>query len=310
LAEIAYSHPDTKPIAPSLGFGISTRTLPDLLSYFQLHQHEVALAGDIPNLFSGFCQVCQSKQTFAIEKHDNEVNWRETLRCSSCGLINRWRSSVHLFEAMCAPQLNSSIYITEQVTSLYRLLQQSYRRTVGSEFVPDIESGKTVKAGSADIRVEDVTKLSFSARAFDAVLSFDVLEHVPDYRQALQELFRVLTPGGWLIWSAPFSFAEATEIRASVSCDGSIQHHMPPDYHGDPFSDKGVLCFQSFGMDILHDMEALGFAQARVCGFSSLEFAYLGGNIIFAAQKPKQQKSVWQRLSDLISVESSESSKA
>jgi len=303
LEKPVYTHPATGPIAASLNFGIRTRLLPDLLSYFQLHQHEVALAGDIPNLFSGFCQVCQSKQTFAIEKHDNEVNWRETLRCPSCDLINRWRSSVHLFEAICAPDRNSSIYITEQVTPLYRLLRRRYRKTKGSEFVSGIDSGTSVESGVEAIRVEDVTKLSFAARTFHAVLSFDVLEHVPDYRQALQEFFRVLKPGGWLIWSAPFSFAEATEIRASVSDDGSIQHHMPPDYHGDPFSDKGVLCFQSFGMDILPVMEAIGFEQARVCGFSSLEFAYLDRSIIFVAQKPKQRMSVWQRLSDLISIE-------
>jgi len=308
LAEIAYSHPDTQPLAPSLGFGVITRSLPDLFTYFHLHRHEVALAGDIPSQLSGFCHVCQSEQTFAIEKHDNEVNWRETLRCPSCDLINRWRSSVHLFEALAAPTAKSSICITEVVTPLYRLLRQRYPKTSGSEFVAGLKSGKTVEAHGERVLVQDVTDLSFGSNRFDALLSFDVLEHVPDYRKALQEFFRVLKPGGTLMWSAPFCFSEVTEVRATLAAGGQIEYHMPPDYHGDPFSDEGVLCFQSFGMDILQEMEAIGFFEARVCAFSSLAFAYLDRNIAFIARKPGSlKKNRWLDLFRLYSVKFSKS---
>ena len=41
-------------------------------------------------------------------------------------------------------------------------------------------------------------KLPFEAESFDAVLTFDVLEHVQSPRATLAECFRVLRPGGYL----------------------------------------------------------------------------------------------------------------
>jgi len=308
MADPTYSHPDTQPLAESLGFGIRTRSLSDLFEYFRCHKQDTALASEIPAQLSARCYVCQSVQSFAIANQSDQINWRETLRCPSCDLINRWRSSVHLFEALAAPTSKSSIYITEVVTPLYRVLKQRYPKTIGSEFVAGLKSGETVVAHGEGIVVQDVTQLSFSSNGFDALLSFDVLEHVPDYRKALQEFFRVLKPGGLLLWSAPFCFAEQTEIRATLTGNGQIKHLMPPDYHGDPFAGEGVLCFQSFGMDILQEMEAVGFVEARVGGFSSLAFAYLGGNIAFLARKPRPLKKRWQDVLTLFSGNSCKSS--
>jgi SAM-dependent methyltransferase len=256
------------------------------MSYFDANLDEQALEGEIPGQLEAFCYVCQGTQLFDIENASEEVNWRETLRCEGCGLINRWRSSVHLFEALCKPNDESPIYITEAITPLYQMLKQRYPETVGSEYVEGRESGEVFEAWGHKVQFEDVTRLSFRAGCFDAILSFDVLEHVPDYKQALKEFLRVLKPGGIVLWSAPFSFAEQTEIRASLLVDGTIEHHLPPHYHGDPMSDQGVLCFQSFGVDVLHTMESMGFVNARVCAFSDRAHAYLDRNILFVAEKP------------------------
>lgn len=49
----------------------------------------------------------------------------------------------------------------------------------------------------------DATDLPFEDESFDAVTMFDLLEHVPDDRQAAREAFRVLRSGGFLLVSTP-----------------------------------------------------------------------------------------------------------
>lgn len=51
-------------------------------------------------------------------------------------------------------------------------------------------------AGLVDLRHGDATALEFEDGAFDFVFSYHALEHIPDYRKALQEMRRVLVSGG------------------------------------------------------------------------------------------------------------------
>lgn len=54
----------------------------------------------------------------------------------------------------------------------------------------------------ADVKA-DICKLPFENNAFDVILCNHVLEHIPDDTKAMQELFRVLSPGGWGIFQVP-----------------------------------------------------------------------------------------------------------
>lgn len=57
--------------------------------------------------------------------------------------------------------------------------------------------------GAQHLRCCDVTDLQFEDESFDAVVTADVLEHVPDDARAMAEMARVLRPGGVLVAAVP-----------------------------------------------------------------------------------------------------------
>ena len=225
----------------------------------------------------GFCAVCQGPQEFEFESIDAaDPNWRESLRCRGCGLINRWRLVVHFLRLLKWP--DGRAYITERTTPLFERLSVEMAGLIGSEyFSPQSAPGESFEWNGQELRHEDVTRLSFADGELAAVLSFDVLEHVPDYRKAAAEIGRVLMPGGLLLLSVPFNFrAMQTVVRAEVSADGTITHHLPAAYHGDPLSDQGVLCYQDFGWDLLDELRKAGIDQLQLVTCWSPAYGYMG----------------------------------
>ncbi len=54
----------------------------------------------------------------------------------------------------------------------------------------------------------DLRKIPVEDERFDAIIFNQVMEHVPEPKLVLQELYRVLKPGGRMIYSAPLYFEE------------------------------------------------------------------------------------------------------
>ncbi|MBT5016347.1 class I SAM-dependent methyltransferase, partial [Candidatus Peregrinibacteria bacterium] len=234
-------------------------------------------------LLKGYCAVCHNESSFYTDfqhavtdyKGDKHPNWREHLVCGKCKLNNRMRASIHLFQQKCAPHKNADIYITEQTTPLYAWLKQHYTSVIGSEYL-----GSTCGFGennSKNIRNESLTELSFANNSFDYILSFDVFEHIPNYQTAIQECARVLRAGGQMLFSVPFmADLEKNNVRARICQDGTIEHLMPPEYHGDPINSDGCLCFYHFGWQLLDEFRKAGFNSVKALFFWSDKLGYLG----------------------------------
>ena len=113
----------------------------------------------------------------------------------------------------------------------------------------------------------------------------DVLEHVPDFEAALAEFSRVTTEGGLLILSVPFSFAHASVRHAEITSNGELIHHTEPQYHEDPLSTEGVLCFHSFGVELTDSILSAGYRDSYLVAFSSIEWGYPDRNVLFIGVK-------------------------
>ncbi|WP_010228001.1 class I SAM-dependent methyltransferase [Gillisia marina] len=64
----------------------------------------------------------------------------------------------------------------------------------------------------ADVKA-DICNLPFEDNSFDFILCNHVLEHIPDDTKAMQELYRVLSPGGIAILQIPQDLSRATTFE-------------------------------------------------------------------------------------------------
>jgi SAM-dependent methyltransferase len=238
-----------------------------------------------PLELQAWCVACRRSSRFVLANPElfasfcDAPNWRETIACRGCGLINRLRASIEMFSSQMNCGLGGPIYLTERVTPLFTWLARNYPEVRGSEFFgDDRRPGELCTIADMSVPHEDVTKLSMDDGSIGHVLSFDVLEHVPGYQEALAEFHRVLAPDGTLLLSVPFDLDSDSTLRcASIKSDGSIEHHEPPEYHGDPVnSGAGVLCFYHFGWDLLDQMRSIGFSEVRLRMYWNPAKAYLG----------------------------------
>lgn len=223
-------------------------------------------------VYRGWCGLCERSADFRYGTgHDGPIDLREELACEHCGLSARVRVVMQMLRD-CAPDPNSAVYATEQATLAFRWLSEAYPDAIGSEFFDDearprLEAYLEALFGEPRaLRFEDATRLRLGAASIDALVSCDVLEHIPDYRAALAEFSRVLKPGGHLILTVPFLDADEHSIlRARMGAGGTIEYLVEPEYHGDPVSPEGVLAFHSFGWDLLDSLRHAGFWSAHWC---------------------------------------------
>jgi SAM-dependent methyltransferase len=258
------------------------------------HEIEASLAEQLEAfVLDGYCAVCARSTRFWVDRLYGfpaagsrwpAPNWRERMVCEHCQLNNRMRAALHYLLAFGRPNRRDPVYITEQVTPLFKVLKRLLPNAVGSEYLGhDIPSGTPNSQG---VRNETLTALSFRNASFRFLLSFDVIEHVSDADAAIAECRRVLQPGGWLVFTVPFDFeSQSTLKRASVNADGSISHHVTPEYHGDPLNAAGILSFYTFGWDLMERLNAHGFKASKAFVYWSEKLGYLGGHqILFSAQ--------------------------
>jgi SAM-dependent methyltransferase len=245
----------------------------DRARFDQRWLYEQALCAlDPRDLWEGRCVLCERDVRFEVARAADpaDTNLRESLACPHCRTNARMRAGLALLRDH-VPDRDAAVYITEQASPNFVWLQRRYANAIGSEYASDPDLIGHLRqylhdlGGEGEIRCEDVTRLTFADGELDAIATFDVLEHVPDYHAALREFARTLNPGGALVLTAPFLPLSRDSVeRARIGADGAIEHLLPPEYHGDPLAGEGILCFHYFGWDLLDAVRAAGFAQARM----------------------------------------------
>ena len=97
------------------------------------------------------------------------------------------------------------------------------------------EDGEVPAGAEADIKEGDALGLPFADGEFDRVVAAEILEHIPADIQAIEELVRVLRPGGTMAVSVPRWLPEIVCWKLSED------YHNAPGGHIRIYSDKELI---------------------------------------------------------------------
>ena len=248
----------------------------------------------VANFFSSrkdqcLCTICGTKGKFL--KHSS--NLRESMICPHCQSISRKRHVVKLILDTFSP-VKFSLKDAGKELSKLRIYELSCSGSIhetlkalpfyySSEYFDDVPPGTITPEG---IRCEDLRNLSFQDDFFDLVISEDVLEHVDDYEKAFLEIYRVLRPNGFHIFTVPL-YGDRKTRKKSLIKNGQIVHLLPPEYHGDPVRGK-ILVFNEFGTNLSDILEEFGFQSEIVFADKEDEKKFgIFSSVVIRTQKVK-----------------------
>lgn len=206
----------------------------------------------------GTCNICGNRTIFVCI---DAKTARNNMYCPFCYSSSRKRhvAKVMLNQigsksiAKLSQANKSNIYNADVDDAFYKHLYHNHSY-VCSSFIPEIPPGNETKER---VFCQSLESLTFKDTSFDFVITEDVLEHVRNHEQAFKEIYRVLKPGGYHVFTVPCNFDQNTIVRVDTSGENDI-HLLPPEYHGDRIRGQ-ILAYRTFGIDIFNFLNQLGF---------------------------------------------------
>jgi len=181
-----------------------------------------------------FCPICRwIGPEFEGRPHS------ESALCPQCGAIGRDRFLFWCYVQRTPESLRARVLETSP------RLGAEYRQAMGTWFdylCSDYDESAHKGAERLDLQAIDKPDASF-----DAILTPHVLEHVPDTEKALDEIWRVLAPGGRMCLQVPV-------------LQGQTAPPESPEFHGD-----NTPVFWRFGFDLTARLREQGFETTLLC---------------------------------------------
>ena len=105
----------------------------------------------------------------------------------------------------------------------------------------------------ADVKA-DICDLPFEDNSYDVIFCNHVLEHIPDDTKAMQELYRVMKPGGWGIFQIPQDLNRAVTFEDNSITDKSERAKIFGQYDH----------VRVYGLDYFDKLRSIGFKVEEV----------------------------------------------
>ncbi len=186
-----------------------------------------------------YCTMCESDLrkfwTFGITSRPNAF-------CPMCESLERHRMDWYF--------LKNKTNLFDQAHKILLHIAPEKSFEVLFRIVPGIEYlSADLNNPHAMVRM-DITDIQFPDDTFDVIYCSHVLEHVPDDRKAMAELFRILKPGGWALLQVPIVIDKTYEDLSLMTAEERIKVFGHPEH------------VRNYGQDYKDRLEDAGFHVA------------------------------------------------
>lgn len=113
----------------------------------------------------------------------------------------------------------------------------------------------------ADVKA-DICNLPFQDNSFDIILCNHVLEHIPNDTKAMEELYRILKPGGWGIFQIPQDLKRETTFEDDSITDKKERAKIFGQYDH----------VRIYGIDYFNKLRSIGFIVEEVDYTAKMSF--------------------------------------
>lgn len=230
------------------------------------------------------CDVLEQRQ-LEIEKPElaekiNKFGNPQNCRCTFCGKIFH-RYKVHGYESElayhhdltcmgyrrarcpycdCKDKERWLWYVLENYTLVSSMNGRVMHFAPESPIKERINKNKIIEyisgdlqAGVADLIV-DMTNMQFEDSFFDLIIASMVMEHIPEEKKALQELYRTCKPGGKIVLTVP----QCTDIENTIE-DLSV---TDPDMRNRLYGQEDHV--RLYGLDYPERFKKLAFQNCNI----------------------------------------------
>lgn len=184
-----------------------------------------------------YCPACDTQLGRFIA--GGEFLNRPEARCPACGALERHRLIALFFREwsdLFSGGNRSMLHFSPEA-----VFEQQFRH------IPELDY---LTADLSDPRVMvrmDISAIPYPDHHFDIIYCSHVLEHVPDDRQAMRELRRVLKPSGWAVLQVPVTVETTVEDPTVTDPQERLRLFGQEDH------------VRRYGIDYPQRLEAAGF---------------------------------------------------
>jgi SAM-dependent methyltransferase len=147
---------------------------------------------------------------------------------------------------------NETNFFTENIKVLHFAPEQAFYKRFKN--LKNLDYTTTdLNSPLADVKA-DICNLPFEDNSFDFILCNHVLEHIPDDTKAMQELYRILKPGGTGIFQIPQDLSRETTFEDNSITDSKERATIFGQYDH----------VRVYGRDYFEKLRSIGFIVDEV----------------------------------------------